>query len=108
MERNMRSWRFSVSPSLRLLMLTVCCTLLAFAAPRAAAQDEAPLPADDDAQAAADLELVSALERVVSRAIARAEKSVVSIARRKRTPQSPSPADSHPGIFSKSGGRDSN
>ncbi|HUY36793.1 MAG TPA: trypsin-like peptidase domain-containing protein [Pirellulales bacterium] len=39
-------------------------------------------PADDDPQAAADLELVLAIERVVARSIQRAEKSVVSIARR--------------------------
>ena len=43
------------------------------------AQDELT---DDDRQAAADLELVSAIERVVDRSIRRAEKSVVSIARR--------------------------
>ncbi|HVX64798.1 MAG TPA: trypsin-like peptidase domain-containing protein [Pirellulales bacterium] len=41
--------------------------------------------AAEAAQAEADLQLVSALERVVSRAIARAEKSVVSIARRSRS-----------------------
>jgi len=41
--------------------------------------------ADDDRQAAADLELVSAIERVVARSIRRAEKSVVSIARRSTT-----------------------
>ena len=38
-----------------------------------------------DAQAEADLQLVSAMERVVARAIARAEKSVVSIARRSKS-----------------------
>jgi serine protease Do len=52
--------------------------------------------ADSDPQAAADLELVSAVERVVSRAIARAERSVVSIARRKRTTSPLATADSHP------------
>lgn len=39
---------------------------------------------NDAAQAAADLQLVSALDRVVGRAISRAERSVVSIARRNR------------------------
>ncbi|HWB13782.1 MAG TPA: trypsin-like peptidase domain-containing protein [Pirellulales bacterium] len=73
---------------------------------RAAAQDDAR-PAEEtnydqirgggqsaDAQAAADLELISALERVVQRAIARAERSVVSLARRRRPPAT-SPSDWH-------------
>jgi S1-C subfamily serine protease len=49
----------------------------------------------DEAQAAADLDLISALERVVSRAIARAERSVVSIARRRRPPAAQAQADYH-------------
>lgn len=61
--------------------------------------------ATDDAQAAADLELITALERVVSRAIARAERSVVSIARRKHEPEQANRVDSHPGGFMM-GGRD--
>lgn len=68
-----------------------------------------PAPAaaqTDDAQAAADLELISALERVVSRAIARAQRSVVSIARRKRESPQANLMDSHPGRFTL-GGRES-
>lgn len=61
-----------------------------------AGAQESP-PAEDDTQAAADLELVSAVERVVSRAIARAERSVVSIARRKRPVSAAFSADSHQG-----------
>lgn len=45
-------------------------------------QDDAGL--NEAAQAAADLELLSTLDRVVGRAIDRAERSVVSIARRSR------------------------
>ncbi|HET6884368.1 MAG TPA: trypsin-like peptidase domain-containing protein [Pirellulales bacterium] len=60
---------------------------------------------DSDPQATADLELVSAVERVVSRAIARAERSVVSIARRKRD-VSQQLADSHPGALSRRVGPD--
>jgi serine protease Do len=72
---------------------------------KAAAQDD-PRSADSqtaDSQAAADLELISALERVVQRAIARAERSVVSIARRKRPPAH-SPADFHYGRSSPDAG----
>ncbi|HEV3342277.1 MAG TPA: hypothetical protein VG125_18050, partial [Pirellulales bacterium] len=57
----------------------------------------AETPAQADAQAAADLELISALERVVSRAIARAERSVVSIARRRRPPAAQAQSDYHYG-----------
>ncbi|MEX0713809.1 MAG: trypsin-like peptidase domain-containing protein [Pirellulales bacterium] len=49
---------------------------------------------DETAQAQADWDLVSAYERVVGRAIARAEKSVVSIARNKV--QSPEPLGPDP------------
>lgn len=55
-------------------------------------------PPGDERQAAADMELISALERVVARAIERSERSVVSIARKAKTPDYT--ADSHPGIFS--------
>ncbi|HEX7449933.1 MAG TPA: trypsin-like peptidase domain-containing protein [Pirellulales bacterium] len=51
-------------------------------------------PAGDERQAAADLELISALERVVARAIERSERSVVSIARKAKAPDYT--ADSHP------------
>jgi serine protease Do len=85
-----------------LLALLLITALLA----RPASAQEAASPAQDgDAQAAADLELVSALERVVSRAIARAERSVVSIARRKRA-STVNLADSHPGAFLRSAGPD--
>ncbi|HUY92622.1 MAG TPA: trypsin-like peptidase domain-containing protein [Pirellulales bacterium] len=47
-------------------------------------QRDRSLP-DDDAQAEADLEFVSTMERVLARAIARAERSVVSIARRNKS-----------------------
>ncbi|HQU45906.1 MAG TPA: trypsin-like peptidase domain-containing protein [Pirellulales bacterium] len=70
-----------------------------------AQDDRAPSAAADDAQAAADLELVSAVERVVSRAIARAERSVVSVARRKRMPSSQFLADTHPGMGRGIGGQ---
>lgn len=51
----------------------------------------------DERQAAADLELISALERVVARAIERSERSVVSIARKAKSPDYT--ADTHPGLF---------
>src|SRR5487761_64402 len=108
-ERRVRSCPFSLRPSvslsLRFLLLASCCALPAFTAPPAAAQEDAA-PSENDAQAAADLELVSALERVMSRAIARAERSVVSIARRKRASTQQSTADSHPGVSSRLGNRD--
>ena len=62
------------------------------------AQGTAGEPADDESQAAADLELVSALERVVARAIQRAERSVVSIARTsKHVPDESGYRDTMPG-----------
>jgi serine protease Do len=85
--RQQSAFAFCLLPSAFLSLL-----IGALALRPALAQEEA-----DGAQAAADLELISALERVVSRAIARAERSVVSIARRKRPPTQPYPADSHPG-----------
>ena len=81
------------SYSIAAFLLSAFCLL-----PSALSQDGAA-EAEGDAQAAADLELISALERVVSRAIARAERSVVSIARRKRPPAGLSPADFHPGQY---------
>jgi S1-C subfamily serine protease len=53
--------------------------------PGGAAQSHQPAASDEDSQAEADLEFVSAMERVLSRAIARAERSVVSIARRNKS-----------------------
>ncbi len=72
-----------------LAFLSVCVVFVA----RAVAQP----PASDERQAAADLELISALERVVARAIERSERSVVSIARKAKTPDYT--GDSHPGMF---------
>jgi serine protease Do len=60
---------------------------------------EAVPPADaqsDAAQAEADLELISALERVVGRSIDRVEKSVVSIARRSRAQAAARNQDTRP------------
>lgn len=55
------------------------------ARPREAGDSGAIQPDAEAAQAEADLQLVSAMERVLARAIARAEKSVVSIARRSKS-----------------------
>lgn len=83
----------SLSPTLPLFAAAVLTFVFTSGAlPQAAAQD-------DEQQAAADLDLVSAVERVVSRAIARAERSVVSIARRKKTSPEVSRVDSHPNLF---------
>lgn len=56
----------------------------------------AQTPPDDERQAAADLELVSAFDRVVARAIERSERSVVSIARKAKA--SDYQPDTHPGF----------
>ena len=56
--------------------------------PEQGAADDKPAanaPTVQDAQAEADLEFVSTIERVLSRAISRAERSVVSIARKSRS-----------------------
>ncbi|HEV7222436.1 MAG TPA: trypsin-like peptidase domain-containing protein, partial [Pirellulales bacterium] len=60
-----------------------------------AAQDEQD---EQDEQAEADLQFVSAMERVLGRAIARAEKSVVSIARKNRSSEY-APRDSQPDLL---------
>lgn len=90
-------------PKLCLLPFARCLLpflLLALAsAPLRVNAQEAPEVASASTQETADLELVSALERVISRAIARAEPSVVSIARRRRDTAAQFAADSHPGFF---------
>src|SRR6185437_13527404 len=74
------------APASRILGALVVCLLFA-----GSARGQVPAEGDDDvspseaAQAAADFELISALDRVVGRAISRAERSVVSIARRGRS-----------------------
>lgn len=70
---------------------------LAFAVVTASARAQSP--PDDERQAAADLELISAVERVVARAIERSERSVVSIARCRKIPAAAYAADTRSGIF---------
>lgn len=91
-----RSLAPSLPRSLAAVFLAIGFTF-AFACP-AISQDERGSAASDEAQAAADLELVYAIERVVARAISKAERSVVSVARRKRLPSPQYAADTHPGI----------
>lgn len=92
------SLRRSVAPSLPCFLAALIFLALAALACPAMSQDQNGPPVPDEAQAAADLELVSAIERVVGRAIAKAERSVVSVARRKRLLAQQHTADFHPGI----------
>lgn len=64
--------------------LAVGVMLAGGARAQAPADENGDADPNEAAQAAADLELISALDRVVGRAIGRAERSVVSIARRNR------------------------
>src|SRR5438309_321865 len=57
----------------RPILATLVASIALTIAMPSAGQDDTRVEAVDDAQAAADLELISALERVVSRAIGRAE-----------------------------------
>lgn len=89
----------SLAPSLpRSLPLIMPVWILLVTVAWPASAQENPGAAAEDAQVAADLELVSAVERVVSRAIVKAERSVVSLARRKRLPVPQYTADTHPSI----------
>ena len=77
--------RVRTVPALAWLACLMTAAALHAQPPGGAAQGDQPAAGDEDAQAEADLEFVSAMERVLSRAIARAERSVVSIARRNKS-----------------------
>ena len=75
--------RVRAVPALAWLACLMTAAALHAQPPGGAAQGDQPAAGDEEAEA--DLEFVSAMERVLSRAIARAERSVVSIARRNKS-----------------------